>query len=56
MTNITNEQLINEAIDVLNPKMAGDRLFGDVGCTLWLVGRYTAPVRPVRWGRISSGI
>ena len=34
MTNITNEELINDAIDVLNPKMVGDRLFGDVGCAL----------------------
>ena len=34
MTNITNEQLINEATAILNPKTVGDRLFGDVGCAL----------------------
>jgi cytidine deaminase len=30
----TNEELISHAANVLNPKMVGDRLFGDVGCAL----------------------
>jgi cytidine deaminase len=30
----TNEVLIDHATSVLNPKMVGDRLFGDVGCAL----------------------
>jgi hypothetical protein len=30
----TNEALIEYAASVLNPKMVGDRLFGDVGCAL----------------------
>jgi len=30
----TNEQLIYNAASVLNPKIVGDRLFGDVGCAL----------------------
>jgi cytidine deaminase len=34
MTNITNEQLINAAAGVLDPKIIGDRLFADVGCAL----------------------
>jgi cytidine deaminase len=34
MTSVTNEQLIEAATGVLNPTMVGDRLFGDVGCTL----------------------
>lgn len=34
MTNITNEELIDRAVSVLNPKMVGDRLFGDVGSAL----------------------
>ena len=34
MTNITNEQLINEAAAILNPRTVGDRLLGDVGCAL----------------------
>ena len=30
----TDEELINNAASVINPKMVGDRLFGDVGCAL----------------------
>ena len=30
----TNEELISSAASVLNPRMVGDRLFGDVGCAL----------------------
>ena len=30
----TNEELINNAASVINPRMVGDRLFGDVGCAL----------------------
>ena len=30
----TNEALIDHAASVLNPKMVGNRLFGDVGCAL----------------------
>jgi hypothetical protein len=30
----TNEALIDHAASDLNPKMVGDRLFGDVGCAL----------------------
>jgi len=30
----TDEELINHAASVINPKMVGDRLFGDVGCAL----------------------
>src|SRR5215213_7795144 len=34
MPSVTNEHLIDAAIGVLNPRMVGDRLFGDVGCAL----------------------
>jgi cytidine deaminase len=34
MTDMTNEQLIDAAVGVLDPKMIGDRLFADVGCAL----------------------
>lgn len=34
MTSVTNEELIDAATGVLNPRMVGDRLFGDVGCAL----------------------
>ena len=30
----TDEELISNAASVINPKMVGDRLFGDVGCAL----------------------
>jgi cytidine deaminase len=30
----TDEEPINNAASVINPKMVGDRLFGDVGCAL----------------------
>jgi cytidine deaminase len=30
----TNEELINDAASVINPKIVGNRLFGDVGCAL----------------------
>jgi cytidine deaminase len=30
----TDGELIDHAASVLNPKMVGDRLFGDVGCAL----------------------
>src|SRR3712207_2587906 len=30
----TNEELISCAASVLNPRLVGDRLFGDVGCAL----------------------
>ena len=30
----TNEELIDSAAGVINPKWVGDRLFGDVGCAL----------------------
>jgi hypothetical protein len=28
------EELINDAASVINPKIVGNRLFGDVGCAL----------------------
>jgi cytidine deaminase len=34
LSELTNEELINSAASVINPKMVGDRLFGDVGCAL----------------------
>ena len=34
MTAISNEELIDSAQAVLNPRRVGDRLFGDVGSTL----------------------
>jgi cytidine deaminase len=30
----TDEELISSAASVINPKLVGDRLFGDVGCAL----------------------
>ncbi|MGH3146957.1 MAG: cytidine deaminase family protein [Rubrobacter sp.] len=34
MTKATNEELVEGAVSVLNPRMVGDRLFGDVGSAL----------------------
>jgi cytidine deaminase len=34
MMNLTNDELIEKALSVLNPQQVGDRLFGDVGCAL----------------------
>jgi cytidine deaminase len=34
VTDPTNEELINDAAGVLNPRMVGGRLLGDVGCAL----------------------
>ena len=34
MSDASNDELITSAAAVLNPHMVGDRLFGNVGCTL----------------------
>lgn len=34
MIGVPNDELIASAQAVLNPRLVGDRLFGDVGCTL----------------------
>jgi cytidine deaminase len=34
MTDALNDELIASAAAALNPRTVGDRMFGDVGCTL----------------------